>query len=332
MPNNITIPSDQYGRYHTAASLIKEVANLKKLKKITILDVGGYKGETHRFFSTDEAEITVLDLYDSKAKNYTKGSALAIPFEDNNFDFVVSFEVFEHIPRDKRNIFIEECDRVSKEAFVMTAPFSGDKNEVLYSEERVNDLWKYMHKQNHPWLSEHIQFVTPKQYELETILDNKKLHYSSVGDNELLFWNLMISLNYLTTLFRSNGLNPKIQEFYNLNKEDIESNSEVYYRHIYLVSQDEHVIKEIKNTQAQAETSDPRDRQKIVAELINKIFLQIARDIKASDGKHKQELSRLSSELENRIKIYDDLKAEYDKLTKYTPMSIARKLKHRLQH
>lgn len=333
MLDNITIPSDQYGRYYTSTNLIKEIAKLKKITKISILDVGGYKGETHRFFDKDEADITVLDLYDSRAKNYIKGSALAMPFADNSFDFVVSFEVFEHIPRDERDVFIEECNRVSREAFVITAPFSGDKNEVLYSEERVNGLWKYMHKQNHPWLTEHIQYVTPKQAELENILEKKALHYKSVGDNELLLWNLMISFNYLTTLFRPNGLNPDIQEFYNLNKKHIESNSSVYYRHIYCISRDEHVIKKLSDQRPLDARIDPKDRQKIVADLINKIFIQISRDVRLKEKQHKQETARLSNDLEARIKMYDALKTEYDEINsqakKPIPAPIAKKLMRR---
>ena len=43
----------------------------------------------------------------------------SLPFKDNEFDAVVSFETIEHLPQDKQAFFINELDRISKKAFIL---------------------------------------------------------------------------------------------------------------------------------------------------------------------------------------------------------------------
>lgn len=303
----LSMPIDQFGRYGIVAQKIKELVKAKGQKKVTILDVGGYKGEVHRFFNENEALITVLDLFESNEDNYVKGSALDMPFEDNSFDYVVSFEVFEHIPRDDRVKYIEEATRVSKGTFILTAPFSGVDDEVLKSEEYVNNLWKSMHGENHIWLHEHILYRTPKEVELEDILKDKKLSYKKIGNNDLVLWNMMLSFNYLTTLFRGSGLNPDVQRFYNQNAEVLESNSDAYYRYIYVIGTDAALLEGEKNIQVSSTEKIEKTNQ-----LINEVFLSISKDIKKSLDSKQSELDKAAKELELRIQMHDSLNKELE--------------------
>lgn len=323
---NISLPSDQYGRYGIVAEKIKFLMKSRGQKSISILDVGGHKGEIHKFFTTSEAKISIIDLFDSNEPNYVKGSALDMPFSNSEFDYVVSFEVFEHIPKKDRNTFIKECVRVSKNEFILTAPFSGSNNEVLNSEILVNRLWKKMHNKNHLWLYEHIQYGTPSEHDLEHILDSQQLKFRKYGNNDLMLWNLMVSFNYLTTLYRPSGLNPKIQEFYNIHDKAFDSNTNEHYRKIYVIGDGSERLKK----EAMA-TTNLSEKNELTNELINKIFIAIATDIKKLQENHQRELNTVSSELINRIKIYDDLAAEHEELSKqlFKPISkiIGKKLK-----
>lgn len=310
----LAMPVDQFGRYGIVAQKIKELAKSKGQGQITILDIGGYKGEIHRFFNKTDASITVLDLYESNDKNYVKGSALDMPFKDNSFDYVVSFEVFEHIPRIDRTKYVEEAMRVSKGTFILTAPFSGDNDQVLKSEEYVNSLWKSMHGEDHRWLQEHIVYKTPKEKELEDILTDKKLDYKKIGNNDLILWNMMLSFNYLTTLFRDSGLNPEVQSFYNKNAEILESNTDAYYRYIYVIGTDSSILGEEKG--ASISVAEKRDKTN---QLINKLFISTSRDIKESFATKQLELDRVAKELEQRIKMYDSLNKEFENTRKALP-------------
>lgn len=309
-PNkNIAMPIDQYGRYGIVAQQIKDFKKQKKQQKIKILDIGGYKGEIHRFFTSKEADITIVDLYDSKDKNYVKGSALDLPFDDNTFDYVVSFEVFEHIPRKHRELFISEALRVGSGSLILTAPFSGDHDEVLRSEVSVNEFWRTMYGDDHPWLKEHIDYRTPKRTELESILKAKRLPFVSVGNNDLILWNFMVSFNYLTTQFRGSGLNPEVQEFYNKNTHYFESNAQSYYRYIYTIGADAKLLKEANYNRTKDIISDV-DKQEKSIELIQRVFVAIAADVKRLKSEQRKEVRLLSRKLEERIKLYDSLVEE----------------------
>ncbi len=95
LPAIIRLPFDQYSRQKIAAIIID--AMRAKGQSFSILDVGGYKGATHLFHTRDT--VTVLDVFDVKEKHYIRGDATAMTFKDDSYDFVVSFDVFEHIPR-----------------------------------------------------------------------------------------------------------------------------------------------------------------------------------------------------------------------------------------
>jgi len=269
----IKMPFDQYGRYLRVSEIINELAARKKQNKFSILDVGGYNGSLHRFFSAEQAEITVLDIYDSDQPNYVKGSGTKMPFQDASFDYVVSFEVFEHIPRVERKKFITESLRVTKGPVLLTAPFAGEDNEVLFSEELVNSLWKGIHGKNHQWLEEHIMYKTPKLRELESIFKAINVSYKRIGNNELTLWNLMQSLTFLTTIYRDSGKNDSVQKFYNQNWDTLESVSDIYYRYIFLIGEDSTL--KLNSMQPGPSKSDPKKNY----ELINKVFHSISADV-----------------------------------------------------
>jgi hypothetical protein len=269
------MPFDQYGRYLKVSEIIKELAVYKKQKKYSILDVGGYNGSLDRFFDADQAAITVLDVYDSDEPNYIKGTALKLPFNNDSYDYVVSFEVFEHIPRTDREKFIQESLRVSRGPILLTAPFSGKEDEVLESEILVNSLWKSIHKRDHQWLHEHIAYKTPKLEELESIFKKLNVPFKRVGNNELTLWNLMQSLTFLTTIFRDSGRNDSVQSFYNENIEALESASDYYYRYIFLAGGESKI-----DLKSMWSGKSKPDRKKIF-ELIGRMFKSLSSDIQS---------------------------------------------------
>ncbi len=272
----LRLPTDQYGRYQIVSEIIRSLAKKKKQTHVTILDIGGYNGSIHKFFNKTEATITVLDTYESSANNYIKGNALKLPFTNNSFDYVVSFEVFEHIPRNERSTFISEANRVARGPFIISAPFDNKNNEVNKSEKIVNSLWKHIHGKNHEWLEEHLLYKIPHTSELEEILTKYKLPYNKVGNNDLLLWNIMQSLAFTTTLYRHTGQNEDVQAFYNQNIQTLEADSQLYYRYIYIIGESMNAIK----GWVDRSSTDCTDKNMKTFELINKIFSSLSDDIK----------------------------------------------------
>lgn len=272
----LKLPIDQYGRYYIVAEIIKSLIKKKKQASATILDIGGYNGSIHKFFNKKEATITVLDTFESSAKNYIRGDALQLPFSDKSFDYVVSFEVFEHIPRADRDTFIREATRVTKGPFILTAPFDSKNSEVHKSEEIVNGLWKHIHGKDHEWLEEHLSYKIPQASELEEILARHELSYGKVGNNDLLLWNIMQSLAFTTTLYRQTGQNQDVQKFYNHNIQILEGDSQLYYRYVYIVGESAGVTEEWTKRLS----IDRKDKSIKMFELVNKIFSSLSDDIK----------------------------------------------------
>jgi ubiquinone/menaquinone biosynthesis C-methylase UbiE len=108
----------------------KDVVNKK------VLDIGcGYgwfelnalkRGvkEIHGIEITDEDLKTVREnIKDLRAK-FKKGGALKLPFRDNYFDTVVSWEVIEHIPKNTEDRMFKEVSRVLKKngIFYLSTP------------------------------------------------------------------------------------------------------------------------------------------------------------------------------------------------------------------
>lgn len=194
-----TLPFDQYSRQKLAYDLLDTLR--EKGKKLSILDVGGYKGVTHLFHAADD--VTVLDVFDVTEKNYIKGDATAMEFKDKSFDFVVSFDVFEHIPRDKREAFVSECARVARKGVLIAAPVGTVQNAE--AEVFLNDVFRSLHGKDHPWLIEHIDYRLPEPGLAQALLKKNGLHIFSFTSNYLPYWLLMQAAIFAASKFDKVG-------------------------------------------------------------------------------------------------------------------------------
>jgi ubiquinone/menaquinone biosynthesis C-methylase UbiE len=297
----LKMPIDQFGRYFLASSIIQE---LSAGKPIRILDIGGYRGSLHKFFNASQVEITILDVFDIKEPGYIKGNALALPFADKEFDFTVSFEVFEHIPHDDRKQYISEAIRVAKRSFIMSAPLDSKDNEVLKSEILLNTLWRYIHKEDHEWLKEHIEYKTPQIEELEKILNSFNASYKKIGNNDLTLWNFMQSLAFLTTTYKHSGQNPAAQEFYNKNIDILEGGETSFYRYIYIIGEDaKHRFKSLNLL------NDEKRKQQIIYELINISFTSVAGEVKKLTAKNTRQKTKILEQKSEIVSLGNELKA-----------------------
>ncbi len=106
---------------------------LSKNKHWKILDIGcGY--------SANDFANTICDIQDLsefyKDKNFIKLENKKLPFEDNNFDFVIASHVLEHVEDPK--FFIAELERISKKGYI-ELPTKLEDNLVF--ENKKDHLW-----------------------------------------------------------------------------------------------------------------------------------------------------------------------------------------------
>ena len=213
----IELPFDQYSRQLIVQKLIDHIR--PKNKKIKILDIGGYNGKTRDFFPKDK--VIIVDLFDDpNDKDYYKADGTKLPFQDNEFDYSVSFDVLEHVQKNKRKKFIEEALRVSKKAVFICAPHKSVNNE--YMEKSLNDSYKKLSGKYHRWLSEHIENELPDFSSLKNAF--ARYHPVAYFSNEVFNWFSM------QTMFFTNEFNNwSAEKLIKLNRNENKKNALIFY-------------------------------------------------------------------------------------------------------
>jgi hypothetical protein len=232
---------DQFSRQYLVKSLIEKARSKTKLR---ILDVGGLGGKTREFFPNDN--VLVIDLYDKTETNYQKADALAMPFADHSFDFVVSFDVYEHILPADRPLFVTELIRVSRQVVFIAAPFN--TQSVESTENELNAFYRSLHDKDHPWLAEHIANILPEMEPLEKQLDSLGMSYSVSSSNNLLLWSHMQGLIFLADSLSAPERLSKLNSFYNQHLLEMGDGLGASYRQIYAISKNIKTLPNIQNT------------------------------------------------------------------------------------
>ena len=128
---------------------------LSEEKNWKILDIGcGY--------SANEFATTICDVQDLsefyKDKNFIKLESKNLPFENNEFDFVIASHVLEHVEDFK--FFISELERVSNKGYI-ELPTKLEDNLVF--ENKKDHLWHmdFNDVNSKLIISKKLQFVEP---------------------------------------------------------------------------------------------------------------------------------------------------------------------------
>lgn len=209
---------DQYQRYNNATVAINCIRTAGQTFRI--LEVGANEHRNLEHFLPED-QIMYLDiqlpehlLHDPQ---YILGDATAMEFEDDEYDIVIALDVFEHIPPEKRKQFIDELQRVSKEFFLITAPF--DSNQVVHSEKMANAVYKGIFGEDFIWLKEHRDNGLPKLNELEHYLSaQKNISYKIIGHGNLEIWEKMIKIHFFAACHQQLGLyRDELDDYYNNN-------------------------------------------------------------------------------------------------------------------
>jgi hypothetical protein len=165
---------------------------------------------------------------------YVVGDATNMPFEDNTFDTVISTDVLEHIPPDKKDDFVKECIRVAKSYIIIAAPF--DTEGVDEAERATDDFNRALFGASQQWLEEHFANGKPNLKRVQAIAKRQAVAVETVGTNNLLTWVVSTHVNLIEA---KQGLDQsahkKLNKKLNVNLLETADMIGPYYRHFVII-------------------------------------------------------------------------------------------------
>lgn len=215
-----------YYRQHPEAALrylpIVDTIKRLNLSDSKILEVGsGSYGITPYL----KRKVTGLDS-DFSEPNYQlleqiNGSAVSLPFKNNQFEIVILSDVLEHIPDVYRNKTVTEAVRVSDKFVVISGPFG---KEAAGQDLKFYNFSKKHLKQTHIFLKEHVELGLPELKDITGILEgnNKVKKIEKIGEYLNLnvrefIMKIFLTDNKLVYYFYLKGLMPFIPILRRLN-------------------------------------------------------------------------------------------------------------------
>jgi hypothetical protein len=128
-----------------------------------ILEVGrGEVGMAHLL----GAPVVTCDILPASRRApgeaFVRASGTTLPFRGSSFDAVVAVDVLEHLPRDRRPLFLREAARVSRGMVLLAVP----TDESGPAEARHRALLKSARRTPNPWLEEHREWGLPSEREI----------------------------------------------------------------------------------------------------------------------------------------------------------------------
>lgn len=185
---------DAYGRHAVIRDIID--SNRGSNENFKVLDIGAGESRFMRQFLPDD-ELYFLDPYvEADDESCIEGDGCNIPVEDDSFDFVVSSDVFEHIPPADRDSFLKENLRVARLAVILTAPFYSKETEL--AELHANERYRIISDgEDHRWLKEHIERGLPREREVEDLCRDEGYGFQMIPNNNLWLWENLVLATFV---------------------------------------------------------------------------------------------------------------------------------------
>lgn len=229
------LPFDLYQRYRTAG----RIAALLGPK--SILDVGGLLGDEdgHLAASADflasgqppETVVVSTDLRQADIPSHAPAEAWDQPYEDGSFEMVVSLDVLEHLPPDRRTSYLRELDRVASRWTVLGAPTADPQVEA--AEERLAETLMSTRR----FLQEHRRLGLPDASEVERFYHRLGRRVYSLPNGFLPRWTAMQALTQHYFSLRDSGALTTLNRLYNEIWHPLDQ-VEPSYRRIWLICRD----------------------------------------------------------------------------------------------
>ncbi len=148
-------PPDMYSRYDVLLEKLRQDVS----QTDSILEIGSGATGLTRYWRREVYGVDVC--FDGPDLGYLRKiqqSGETLPFADREFDWVVSSDVWEHLPGEVRRRVIHQMLRVAKKGVISVAP-SGEKS--VATEEKLAAWLRQRGREMPEWMQEHRQFGLP---------------------------------------------------------------------------------------------------------------------------------------------------------------------------
>jgi len=227
-PALLGIQFDRFQRLRVLARIVHQVAP----EGTWVLDVGGHPCELPAFLPRHR--VVVADLPRDGTGGYVCADGARLPFPAGVFRAVVSADVMEHIPPERRGAFVAELFRVTREWVVLGLPRGG--NDVHDAELAVDEYYCMLHGCAHPWLADHFGLGVPTRAQVEHLLRECGARFVRYPNGYLPRWTAGMLVNrYLETTTHADLRLTRFNTAYNRNYTECDSISPAY-RDVYVAT------------------------------------------------------------------------------------------------
>ena len=214
---------EHYHRYAFARRLVKNK---------TVLDAACGEGYGSHILSDNATSVVGLDIDDSSVKHaqeryqksnlsYVQGSCIKLPFKNDSFDCIVSFETIEHLAEQQQ--MLNEFNRVlKKDGFIIIS--TPDKKHYtdatgFTNEYHVKELYKDefkqlldIHWQQQSWYSQALSFNSIMQ---QLNISNTDFASDILTENKLISdGDIIKSMYYVVIASKNNTEMPSLPELH----------------------------------------------------------------------------------------------------------------------
>ena len=169
---------DQYSRYKACSDLLRQT---NFAAGSSLLDIGSGPECLFGQFIPG-ATVNYVDPLIPTNSGHGKitGDVFSTELDGQTFDCVSAVDMFEHVPPEKRQVFLERMSELGKDTLILGFPTS-DSSDAMETDRAIDEKYRAIFDKSYSWLEEHYKYGLPSLSETIEQLTRLGWHCQTVG-------------------------------------------------------------------------------------------------------------------------------------------------------